>query len=141
MGKILPILLALLGTGAGVGAGIVLMPKGDASHAELADCSPSAEHESIEPVKKDHAEPDDAAEAREYVKLNNQFVIPVMDAERVRALVVASLSVEISTGGAEQVYSREPKLRDAFLQVLFEHANIGGFEGRFTETARMEILR
>ncbi len=35
----------------------------------------------------------------------------------------------------------EPKLRDVFLRVLFDHANAGGFSGSFTKTTRMNTLR
>ena len=69
----------------------------------------------------------------EYVKLNNQFVVPVVEDGRVAAMVVLSLSLEVEAGNTEAVYQREPKLRDAFLQVLFDHANVGGFCGSFTD--------
>jgi len=46
-----------------------------------------------------------------------------------------------ATGGREAVFSHEPRLRDAFLQVMFDHANIGGFNGAFTSTANMRLLR
>ena len=58
-----------------------------------------------------------------------------------QALVVASLSVEVTQGMTETVYAREPKLRDVFLQIMFDHANIGGFNGSFTAGQRMDILR
>ena len=35
----------------------------------------------------------------------------------------------------------EPKLRDVFLQVLFDHANMGGFRGAFTRSDVLEPLR
>lgn len=138
--KLLPILLALVGTGAGVGAGLFLMPVGE-DHADATECLPpddTVRHETVE-AKPDDPDLPDAA--REYVKLSNQFVVPIMGSERVRALVVASLSVEVSIGATETVYAREPKLRDVFLQVMFDHANIGGFEGAFTTGERMKILR
>ena len=78
---------------------------------------------------------------REYVKLNNQFVVPVVKNERVSALVVLSLSVEVKAGTTQDIFSHEPKLRDVFLQALFDHANIGGFEGEFTGAGRMDLLR
>lgn len=137
MRKLLPIILALIGTGAGVGAGLMLMPEPAEEHAAI-DCVPPADEVMVEAPPKEEEGP---LEGREYVKLNNQFVIPVMDAERVNALVVASLSIEVSTGSTETVYAREPKLRDVFLQIMFDHANIGGFEGSFTSGERMEILR
>ena len=34
-----------------------------------------------------------------------------------------------------------PEATDRILQVLFDHANIGGFDGSFTETRRMNTLR
>ena len=57
------------------------------------------------------------------------------------ALVVISLSLEMTSGGPELVFRREPKLRDSFLQVLFDHANSGGFEGNFTTGRKMDLLR
>ncbi|MBO9463862.1 flagellar basal body-associated FliL family protein [Tropicibacter sp. R15_0] len=138
MRKILPILLALIGTGAGVGAGLFLMPEKTAEEHAAVDCVVPTEEVQHE-APKDAEE--DVAAGREYVKLNNQFVIPIVGPDRVQALVVASLSVEVATGSTETVYAREPKLRDVFLQVLFDHANIGGFEGTFTSGDRMSILR
>ncbi len=139
MRKLLPILLALIGTGAGVGAGVFLMPTTSAdAPAEHADCPPPEKSANAEVAPK---APDVPIEGREYVKMNNQFVVPVVKDERVRSLIVASLSIEISSGFSETVYSREPKLRDVFLQVMFDHANIGGFEGMFTSGEQMRILR
>lgn len=136
MGKILPILLALVGLGGGVGAGIMLRPAPDPV-AEAAQAAPDGEKE-----------PDVAAmtggkeEATiDYIKLNNQFVIPVIEDGRVSSLVVLSLSLAMKSGDSAFVYEREPKLRDAFLEVMFEHANAGGFSGTFTATMNREILR
>ncbi|MFW2545422.1 flagellar basal body-associated protein FliL [Primorskyibacter sp. 2E107] len=139
MRKLLPIILALLGTGAGVGAGLFLMPPAE-EHAEGAavDCVPVDGHAA---EAETPPEPEHEPATREYVKLNNQFVIPIMTEDRVSALVVAALSVETTIGSAEAVYSREPKLRDVFLQVLFDHANTGGFQGNFTNGNRMQDLR
>ncbi|MFZ7091084.1 flagellar basal body-associated FliL family protein [Primorskyibacter sp. 2E233] len=140
MRKLLPILLALIGTGAGVGAGLFLMPPAAEEHADGAavECAPPQDHaaEAHTPAEAE-AEPS----TREYVKLNNQFVIPVVGSDKVTALVVASLSVEVTTGSTETVYAREPKLRDVFLQVMFDHANVGGFKGNFTTGNRMDDLR
>lgn len=141
--KLLPILLALIGTGAGIGAGIMLKPAPPPEVAAV-ECLPPEGGVDHGPVE-DHAAEGDGAEppapTTEFVKLNNQFIIPVMGAERVQAMVVASLSIETRAGGTEVVYAREPKLRDVFLQVMFDHANIGGFEGSFTNSERMSTLR
>ncbi|MGP6088715.1 flagellar basal body-associated protein FliL [Antarctobacter jejuensis] len=139
--KLLPVLLALIGTGAGVGAGLFLMPAQEPVKAEETDPHAEPKEEESHAKADTHEKDDPSASASEYVKLNNQFVIPIMGKERVEALVVASLSVEVSTGGSATVYQKEPKLRDVFLQVLFDHANIGGFDGPFTAGDRMDILR
>ena len=84
---------------------------------------------------------DGTPEEIEFIKLNNQFVIPIVQGERVETLVIMSLSIELEAGNSELIYRREPKLRDSFLQVLFDHANMGGFRGEFTNTANLEVLR
>ncbi|MBK5946567.1 flagellar basal body-associated protein FliL [Rhodobacter veldkampii DSM 11550] len=123
MGKLIPVLMALIGLGAGVGGGLVLRPDAEAKSHEAPD------------------KPETGAAVKEYVKMNNQFVIPVVESGRVASLVILSLSLEVGIGGTEQVYKMEPKLRDSFLQVLFNHANVGGFRGAFTDTNTLDILR
>ncbi len=138
MGKILPILLALIGLGGGVGAGIALRPDPHAQQQACEGVSLPADQAEAAPAE---AATEEAPKAADYVKLNNQFVVPVIKQDSVRALVVMALSLEITDGGAEKVYKVEPKLRDAFLQVMFEHANSGGFDGNFTTGNNMNILR
>lgn len=139
--KLLPVLLALIGLGGGAGAGLFLRPapatEDNASEAaaEGAGAEHAAEGEAI-------AEEGEAGEnAPEYVKMNNQFVVPVVEDRRVAAMVVLSLSLEVRPGNTEAVYQREPKLRDVFLQVLFDHANTGGFSGSFTDGSNLIVLR
>ena len=128
--KILPLVLLLVGAGAGVGAGVFLRPPPEM----IAD----GEEAKVE-VKKADAEPE--LTDREYVKMNNQFVVPVVKGADVQALVVMSLSLEVPAGQKDAIYAREPKLRDSFLQVLFDHANIGGFDGAFTNANNLAVLR
>ena len=140
IGKLLPVLLLLIGVGGGVGAGLALKP----DPAELAMANPCGDVDHDVAEKDDgHAEAEEheGEDALEYVKLNNQFLIPVVADQLVESLVVMSLSVEVVTGQSEAIYAREPKLRDAFLQVLFDHANIGGFQGEFTSARNLDVLR
>lgn len=120
--KLFPLLLGLAGLGLGIGAGVFLR------HAPAEDTEMAKAEEPQE-------------ELPEYVKLNNQFVIPVVEAGQVAALVVISLSLEVKAGGTDLVFTREPKLRDVFLQVLFDHANAGGFRGSFTDGSNLVVLR
>lgn len=134
MGKILPILLALIGMGAGTGAGLFLRP---APEPELA-ADAHAEGEAPPAMPEAELPPE---QQPDYVKMNNQFIVPVVEAGRVASMVILSLSLEVTTGGSEKVYAVEPKLRDAMLQVLFDHANSGGFRGSFTDGSNLVMLR
>jgi flagellar FliL protein len=127
--KLIPVVLALMGLGVGVGAGVVLRP---------APPEPTAEEGAAEHPPEVPAEPEVPPE---YVKLNNQFVVPVMAGGKVISLVILSLSLEIEPGTSQEIYAREPKLRDLFLQVLFDHANAGGFQGSFTDGSNLVLLR
>ncbi|MFV0360849.1 flagellar basal body-associated FliL family protein [Tropicimonas sp.] len=154
--------LALFGAGIGAGAGTLLRP----DLAEVADTREAADeagHEGApratdtasagshsEQAAEGHREiaPDghetgtaSASAGTEFVKLNNQFIVPVLARGRVSAMVVISLSLEARTGGSEAIYSQEPRLRDAFLRVMFDHANAGGFDDNFTMDSKLEPLR
>lgn len=139
-GKILPILFALIGLGGGVGAGLLLRPAvekgGEGATPAVEGHAPDSEGGGPAATEEGHVEG-----APEYVKMNNQFVIPVVKDGRVDSMVVLSLSLEVAAGSTEAVYQREPKLRDAFLQVLFDHANVGGFSGSFTDGSNLVVLR
>ena len=130
--KLIPALLAFIGLGIGGGAGLFLRPAApEEAAAETAEPATEA-------APTHEAEPETAPE---YVKMNNQFVIPVLEGARVRSMVIISLNLEVTNGSSEHVYSREPRLRDAFLQVLFDHANAGGFRGAFTDGSNLILLR
>jgi flagellar protein FliL len=124
MRKLIPVIFALVGLGLGAGAGFFLRPQ--AVEGEVA---------------VEVEEPTEPVEPPEFVKLSNQFVIPVLNDGRIDAMVIMSINLEVIPGSTEAVFSREPKLRDGFLQVLFDHANAGGFQGSFTDGANMVNLR
>jgi hypothetical protein len=134
---ILPFILLLVGVGAGTGAGLFLAPPPEPEES-------LAEVNCVDPEEMDKevvAAAIDVSVEREYAKLNNQFVIPVVDDGMVAALVVMSLNLEVTVGSRAAIFAAEPKLRDRFLQVMFDHANTGGFSGNFTTGTNMRILR
>jgi hypothetical protein len=133
MAKLLPLILMLLGGAVGAGAGLFLKPAEDTACEDGAECEETAAHEEM-PLED---EPEDVY----YISMKNQFVIPVIQDERVQSLVVLSLSLESTPEQGEAIFAREPKLRDVFLQVLFDHAHIGGFNGAFTESSRLAVLK
>ena len=142
--KLLPIILILIFGGAGVAAGLMLKPAPDVAHSEVGPCGddPNAAQDS---AKKDasKASKSEASEnlSFEYVKLNNQFIVPVIKGDIVRAVAVVALSLEVKTGTKDRVYAVEPKLRDTFLQALFDHARLGGFDGAFATTENLVRMR
>jgi hypothetical protein len=161
MGKLVPVLLGLAGLAVGAGAGYLLRPPSGAAEAPAGDhaaaggghdggtaAAGSDGHAAATAAAGDgHGDGHgDGGEGEggalpDYVRLNNQFIVPVVEDGRVSATVVLSLSLEVPAGGSEAVYAREPRLRDAFLQVLFDHANAGGFRGVFTDGANLLLLR
>lgn len=154
MRKLFPLILGLVGLGGGIGAGLFLRPapadddhavkEADADHATEDDHGAADSH-GEESASDDHGASEDSGDhgesGPEYVKMNNQFVVPVVKDGRVDAMVVLAISLEVEAGNTENVYQREPKLRDAFLQVMFDHANVGGFGGTFTDGSNLIVLR
>lgn len=149
LSKLLPILMLVIGVGGGVGAGLMLAPEPE---PEMMEAEAGAEHAAEEGGSGEaegHAEAEDAGghgateegSLNEFTKLNNQFVVPVVERDELNSLVVLSLSLETKPGGSTAVHNFEPKLRDGFLRVLFDHANMGGFRGAFTRSEVMDPLR
>lgn len=132
MKKLFPVILALIGLGMGLGAGLFFRPATEVAAA--ADATTIEDHPTPEAKVDPDAQP-------EYVKLNNQFVVPVLQEGQVTSMVIMALSLEVKHGASERIYSREPKVRDALLQVMFDHANAGGFKGAFTDGANLVFLR
>lgn len=126
--KLIPFILVVGALGAGTGAGLFLRPT----------TAPEQDAEAMAEPAPEAADPDVLPE---YVKLSNQFIVPVVEDGRITAMVILSLSLEVAPGTSDQVYQREPKLRDEFLQMLFDHANTGGFRGTFTDAANLVMLR
>ena len=137
MGKLLPIILMIIGGAVGGGVGFVMKPPPEMACDEAmdtTDCEEKPSEAAAEEMIEDDAD-------KYYLAMKNQFVIPVIREELVRSLVVLSLSLETSPDHSETLFSREPKIRDVLLQVLFDHSHIGGFDGAFTESSRLSQLK
>ena len=139
---LVPIALALAGTAAGAGAAFFLAK--DPEHTEKDnDAVVCAEPEGAEiEVPNDTAHgPPDAETVTEFVKMANQFLVPVVVNDKVEATVILSLSLEVEPGSRDRVFQREPRMRDAFLRILFDHAHAGHFDAGYTKTASLDLLR
>jgi flagellar protein FliL len=146
---LLPVILLLAGLGGGVVAGKMMSGGGEETAADSpaeddghgGDEGHGAEEDGGHGSSGDHGEESDPNSPYEYVRLNNQFVVPLIRHGSVRSLVVLTLTIEVESGENELVYDREPRLRDALLRVMFSHANVGGFDGSFTAVESMAPLR
>jgi len=141
---LLPVLIALLGLGAGVGAGVALKPAPEEEAVAENPCAEppcadaAAAPDPFAPVAMTRAKPEGELVI---VAMDKPFVVPVFAGERVTAMMVLSVAVEIVAAEETQVTALQPRLRDALLGVMFRHANSGGFDGTFTEGRRMDDLR
>jgi flagellar basal body-associated protein FliL len=123
MAKILPILLMLLGLGAGLGAGYAMRP-------------------TPEPLPEEEVAVEVPAPAMTALyELSGQFLVPLVEDGRVTSIVVIEVALEIDDTATDHVASKEPLLRDRLLQIMFDHANTGGFKGMFTSNNNMALLR
>jgi flagellar protein FliL len=140
---LLPIVVTLAGLGVGVGAGIKLRPGAGEpqDQAQTPPATPTGEEAEPDPFAPVELARDLPPGGVEFVVLDKPFVVPVFEEERVAAMVVLSLSVEIATGQATTVEAVQPRLRDSFLAVMFRHANSGGFNGSFTAGQKMQDLK
>lgn len=142
--KLLPIVLIIIFGGAGIAAGLMLKPAPEAAQAELGPCGddPNAHAEVAKEETPPETKPEGAEEVSfDYVKLNNQFIVPVIKKDIVKAIAVVAISLEVKAGSSDRVYAVEPKLRDTFLQALFDHASLGGFDGAFATTENLIRMR
>lgn len=152
MKLLIPLALALAGLAGGLAAGHMLKPPPPAEETAAAlggqpaggAEGPAAETAGAGGEATDPAQakaPDKPMQKRDYVELDRQFVVPLVEAQRISGLMIVTLSLEMEEGLGTEVHSREPKLRDRFLRVLFRHAQSGGFDGVFTAGPRMRDLR
>jgi flagellar protein FliL len=136
-GLLVPVVALAVGLGIGAGGAILTKPAPPAE--ETSEGAEGAEGK--ETTASRPAPPPPPDEVTEFAPIGNQFVVPVLREGRVHALVLVSITLEVAEGSTGDVFSIEPRLRDAFLQVLFDHANAGGFDDRFTQADRMSLLR
>lgn len=138
--------MLILGVGGGVGAGIVMMPEPtpteDGEDAEADTTQAPDETEGSVAAAEAPTPPEMVtSETVEYLDMSNQFIVPLVTDGVVTGIVVISLSLEVQIGTMESVNRLQPKIRDVFLQVLFNHANNGGFDGNFTQFRYLTSLK
>ena len=134
--KIIPVLALFLGLAGGGTAALMLAPSQNENTApeEAGDTGTSAD--AITEAGKN-----DAPSSLEIVKLPSQFVIPVIVDNRVRAMVILTVALEVALGQGDHVRALEPKLRDEFLAELFSLAALDGFKDDLISRKTLELVK
>ncbi|RYH01565.1 flagellar basal body-associated protein FliL [Salipiger sp. IMCC34102] len=139
---LLPLGMILVGAGIGGGAAYATRAQPEDPAETLpeldeatAPCGPSG------PEAAEAVLPIEPEAATEYALLEKQFLVPVIEDEALGAMMLVTVSIEVPEGEMDQVFAKEPRLRDRLLQDMFAHANIGGFTGNYTHDDKMQVLR
>ncbi len=125
MKKLLPIIIVVIAGVLGSGGGFFLKQTTSAGASEeTAGEALDEDHGKKDKKKKkkkkdknnDHGAP--AAADAAYLKFGRQFVVPVVKSGAPQVMMILEISIEVDPSTAGDVYTFEPKLRDAFLAEL-----------------------
>ena len=76
----------------------------------------------------------------EYAKLSKSLTVPLVENNKVVAMLVAEIVLEGSEGLGELLKVKEPLLRDSLLRVMYKHANRGVFRDKLlTERTQADL--
>lgn len=136
MKLLIPLLLALAGLAAGAGAGWYMRPP----PPPAASAAPENGAEGAAGMAH-AATPRPESTSSETLPMTGQFLVPLVAGGGMHAVVVIGLALELPTDHGVTLSRHEARLRAGFLQALFDHANLGGFEGVFTSGENLLNLR
>lgn len=143
---IVAMLIVLLAIGGGGALGIMLKPapepasgQGEGAREKGSGHAPTDMDHADAPGADAHGDSGGAAPA--YVKIARQMIIPVVEGGKTQALMVFEIALDVPEKYREEVFEREPRLRDAFLREMFEMSHTGAFLETYTSERVMEELR
>ena len=91
--------------------------------------------------KGDHDGSSYGSDEISFYKFKRQFVVPVMTQGKIEALVIMNLSLELNSNAPDNVYTLEPKFRDALTRELLRLSNKGVFGDALTSVESYEDIR
>tara|TARA_R100000365_G_C2748660_1_gene81078 strand:+ start:6533 stop:7063 length:531 start_codon:yes stop_codon:yes gene_type:complete len=147
MKQIVPAIVALLCILAG-GAGGYLMKSGGtssvsgAAHEDVAKGhgeSKKADKGHDQGGKSQHGEA--ASGEVTFYKFTREFVVPMIEDDRVKSLVILNLNLEIDTSISQELFSKEPILRDNIMTTLVKLSSGGKTMDSITDVDNYETLR
>lgn len=141
---IFPILMILFVVGGAAGANFLR----NASVAKAADAHSSGDGSEAHGKEDSHGKKDkEDGESKgggadvTYMKFKRQFVVPVMRRDKIDALIIMNLNVELNDDAPSNIYNYEPKLRDAIMRELLSLSNDNIFGENLTSAESYETLR
>lgn len=156
MKQTVPSIVALLAISAGGGTAYFLKSSGSSSPkpASAAHDTGGDEGESHAKPKKEkkekkekkgHGSSDKNSDADAvdvtYYKFSREFVVPMIEDDRVQSLVILNLNLEVDTAISQELFSKEPVLRDNIMTTLVKLSSGGRTLNSITDVDNYETLR
>ncbi|MEH6742007.1 flagellar basal body-associated FliL family protein [Hyphomonas sp.] len=153
MKQIVPSIVALLAISAGGGTAYFLKLSGSsspkpASAAHDAGGDEGEGHANPKTEKKEkkgHGSSDKHGDADAvdvtYYKFSREFVVPMIEDDRVQSLVILNLNLEVDTAISQELFSKEPVLRDNIMTTLVKLSSGGRTLNSITDVDNYETLR
>ena len=149
MKQIVPSIVALLAISAGGGTAYFL--KSGSSNPKPA----SAAHDTGGDEGEGHAKPKKEKKEQKghgssdkhgdadvtYYKFSREFVVPMIEDDRVQSLVILNLNLEVDTAISQELFSKEPVLRDNIMTTLVKLSSGGRTLNSITDVDNYETLR
>ncbi|HBT37457.1 MAG TPA: hypothetical protein DEB52_16055, partial [Hyphomonas sp.] len=76
-----------------------------------------------------------------YYKFTREFVVPMIEDDRVQSLVILNLNLEVDTSISQELFSKEPVLRDNIMTTLVKLSSGGRTLNSITDVDNYETLR
>lgn len=143
MKQFVPSIVALLAIVAGGGAAHFLTSGSSADAA--VDAHKEDRHAEPKKEKAGHGKADkhgksDGSEVT-YYKFSREFVVPMIENDRVQSLVILNLNLEVDTSISQELFSKEPVLRDNIMTTLVKLSSGGRTLNSITDVDNYETLR
>lgn len=92
-------------------------------------------------AKKDDHGKSSGSSGSSYFRFTREFVVPIIQNERVAGLVILNINIESDAAAADRMLSQEPMLRDVVMTTLVEISGDGRTFQSMTTIENYETLR
>lgn len=142
-----------------IGGVVGHMLRGGAGDASAVTKGDSEAHDEKEAASDDHAPKDKGdhggdkkaktdshgkaggSAASAYFKFSREFVVPIIQNERVASLVILNINIESDAATSDKLFSQEPVIRDVVMTTLIEISGDGRTFQSMTTIENYETLR